>query len=99
MNTNEEPEYYVTRVTKDTYEAAYYFKYGATVTHVRTTPVHQSKISRRGYAEQWTIHLTNVPASRVLLWEMDRAIEKVSDIANARKRLKKEVKRHLHRLI
>lgn len=96
---NEHTEEYVSRSTKDTYEAAYYLKYGARVTRVRTTPVPRSKVKKRGYYEQWTIHLESVPASRIVLWETGRAIEKVQEIATWRRRLKRDVKRYLRKAI
>jgi hypothetical protein len=83
------------RVVKDTYEAAYYMVNGAQMDTVRSIPVPMNKQGRKGYRYQWIMHMQDVPLDCVNDWQSGKATCGVQSLENARRNLKRQVKRSL----
>lgn len=83
------------RSTKSTYEATYYLMMGAKLERVRSTPVPSNKIGRKGFHDQWTITLRDIPTEAVIAFQEQTATVNVAEFEYTRINLKREIKAYL----
>ena len=87
MTENETIEKTIT----SSYEAAYYFMHGATISEVHSRTVQDNKIGKKGFKYQWLITMEGIPITAYHDWRDYQAICNVRDFTNARLKLKKKV--------
>ena len=78
--------------TKDSYEAAYYMLWGATFQKVRTQQLYGKRREHKGFKEQWTIYLDNVPLWAVGAWRSGFGYGHIQSFVQKRKELKRLIK-------
>lgn len=81
--------------TKDTYEAAYYLMYGATIVEVEERKLKENKSFKKGYKTEYTFTLSNVPIWARRTFNTDYAYGNISEYIRSRKRLKRYLKKYM----
>lgn len=82
--------------TKDSYEASFYIMWGGSLVNVRSLVLNKKRADKRGYADQWTIELSNVPDWAIDTWRTRNAFGNITKLVDVRKKLKRDIKRELN---
>jgi len=80
-----------TKITDDSYEAAYYLMCGARFVSVKSRSVPVQKIKKMFIRHHWTIELNEVPVWASQKWKDYEAFGSLRDFVSARVRLKKKI--------
>ncbi len=80
---------------KDTYEAAYYLMYGASIIGVEERKVKENKLAKKGYRVQYIFILDNVPEWAPMTFKTEYAYGNITDYISSRKRLKAYLRRYM----
>lgn len=75
--------------TKNTYEAAFYLLYGASLDFVVRRPLGENTKRKKGYAYQYTFHLKDVPLFALRGWTNDVCYGDIKQFERARRKLKR----------
>lgn len=81
--------------TKDVNEAAFYTMFGGEFVKVRKMLLNSKRASKKGYIDQWTIELANVPTWAIDTWRTGQAYGNITLFVDVRTKLKKRIKREL----
>jgi hypothetical protein len=81
--------------TRNTYEASFYVLYGGKLVNVRKMMLNKHTAKKRGYIEQWTVTIENVPNWAIETWRTGNAYGNITDYVDVRSKLKKAIKRGL----
>lgn len=91
----EEQQGIATMTVKDTYTAAYYISMGAELESVRQVDLAPKRAGRKGYKKQWIMTISNIPLQAIALHQSGKSAGSIDNLAGCRRRLKREIKRHL----
>lgn len=89
------PEKLLRRKIEDTYEAAYYLTFGAHITGAYVRRVARNKITKKGFSNQWIVEMDDIPETQVYIWKQGYPLANARELADARKKVKRAVKRFL----
>jgi hypothetical protein len=86
---------YKTVKTKDVNEATFYCMYGASFVNVRRMLLNKKRAEHKGYIDQWTVEVANVPSWAIDTWRTGQAYGNITLFVDVRTKLKKRIKREL----
>jgi len=84
-----------TLTTKNTYEAAYYITGGAIFESASYRKLSQKKAEKRGYVEQWSITLKDVPEYMINAYRNGVGKVNIVSFESTRQSLKRRIKKYI----
>jgi hypothetical protein len=79
---------YCTVKTKNVNEAAFYLQYGGKYLSTHHTRLNKKQSDKKGFSDQWTIVVENVPVWAVDTWRSEITYINVHTFLHTRKKLK-----------
>lgn len=92
----ESQERLLSKKVDDTYEAAYYLLFGASITGGYIRKVALNRVDKVGFRDQWILLMEGIPESQYIIWREGYPLANVKDLMNARKKVKRSVKQCIY---